>query len=91
MSPARNPGRVVGFWYLLSYWAARLRLIYIPNKLFVHGDGGRHGRQHRAHQMGFSIRNVERDLFGAVVLIFSCSPFYRLFKVVRPAARPCSS
>jgi len=37
MSPARNPGRVVGFWYLLSYWAAAAPH-HIPNKLFVHGD-----------------------------------------------------
>src|SRR3989449_2732907 len=33
MSWARNPGRVVGFWYLLLVLGGPLRLIYIPNKL----------------------------------------------------------
>ncbi len=38
MKAARNPGRVAGFWYLLVILAGPLRLIYIPNKLFVEGD-----------------------------------------------------
>src|SRR6266566_9363852 len=35
MSWTRNPGRVVGFWYLLLVLGGPLRLIYIPNKLLV--------------------------------------------------------
>src|SRR5437773_1765565 len=31
MSPARNPGRVVGFWYLLLVLGGPLRLIYFVN------------------------------------------------------------
>jgi hypothetical protein len=38
MSSTRNPGRVAGFLYLLLVLAGPLRLIYIPNKLFVHGN-----------------------------------------------------
>src|SRR5205823_12646971 len=38
MSSARNPGRVVGYWYLLLVLLGPLSLIYIPNKLFVQGD-----------------------------------------------------
>src|SRR5213080_30209 len=38
MSSARNPGRVVGYWYLLLVLLGPLRLIYIPNKLFVLSD-----------------------------------------------------
>src|SRR5437667_173771 len=38
MNAVRNPGRVAGLWYLLLVLGGPLRLIYIPNKLFVHGD-----------------------------------------------------
>jgi hypothetical protein len=38
MSSTNNPGRVAGFWYLLLVVVGPLRLIYIPSKLFVHGD-----------------------------------------------------
>jgi hypothetical protein len=38
MSSARNPGRVAGYWYLLLVLLGPLRLIYIPNKLFVQGN-----------------------------------------------------
>lgn len=35
MRAANNPGRVAGLWYLLLIVLGPLRLIYIPNKLFV--------------------------------------------------------
>jgi len=35
MSAARNLGRVVGWWYLFLVLLGPVRLIYIPNKLFV--------------------------------------------------------
>ena len=38
MSALRNPGRVVGLWYLSLVLIGPLTLLYIPNKLFVHGD-----------------------------------------------------
>ena len=38
MSSTRNPGRVAGLWYLLLIALGPLFLIYIPNKLFVHGN-----------------------------------------------------
>ena len=37
MSSTRNPGRVAGLLYLLLL-AGPLRLLYIPSKLFVHGN-----------------------------------------------------
>src|SRR5258706_57751 len=36
MSSTRNPGRVAGLWYLLLVLSGPIRLIYIPNMLFVH-------------------------------------------------------
>jgi hypothetical protein len=38
MRPVHNPGRVAGLWYLLLVIPGRLRLIYIPNQLFVAGN-----------------------------------------------------
>src|SRR5882672_5025380 len=81
MSWARNPGRVVGFWYLLLVLGGPLRLIYIPNKLFVHGDAPATASNIAAHERLFRFGMLS-DLFGAVVLIFLVLAFYRLFKAV---------
>src|SRR5207244_7140764 len=69
MSPARNPGRVVGFWYLLLVLGGPLRLIYIPNKLFVHDNAAATAGNIAAHEWLFRFGMLS-DLFGAVVLIF---------------------
>ena len=81
MSPARNPGRVVGFWYLLLVLGGPLRLIYIPNKLFVHDNAAATAGNIAAHQWLFRFGMLS-DLVGAVVLIFLVLAFYRLFKGV---------
>lgn len=81
MSPARNPGRVVGFWYLLLVLLGPLRLIYIPNKLFVHGDAAATAANIAAHPLLFRF-GMASELLGAVVLIFLVLAFYRLFKGV---------
>ena len=38
MNLTRNPGRVAGLWYLLLVLLGPLRLMYIPDKLFVGGN-----------------------------------------------------
>ncbi len=81
MSWARNPGRVVGFWYLLLVLGGPLRLIYIPNKLFVHDNAAATAGNIAAHEWLFRFGMLS-DLFGAVVLIFLVLAFYRLFKGV---------
>jgi hypothetical protein len=81
MSSARNPGRVVGFWYLLLVLLGPLRLIYIPNKLFVHDDAAATANNIVAHEWLFRFGMLS-DLCGAVVLIFLVLAFYRLFKGV---------
>src|SRR5258705_8783792 len=81
MNSARNPGRVVGLWYLLLVLLGPLRLIYIPNKLFVHGDAAATASNIAAHQWLFRFGMLS-DLAGAVVLIFLVLAFYRLFKGV---------
>ena len=81
MSWARNPGRVAGFWYLLLVLLGPLRLIYIPNKLFVHDNAAATAGNIAAHELLFRF-GILSDLCGAVVLIFLVLAFYRLFKGV---------
>src|SRR5947208_3246482 len=81
MSSARNPGRVAGYWYLLLVLLGPLRLIYIPNKLFVQGNAAATASNIAAHEWLFRFGMLS-DLLGAVVLIFLVLAFYRLFKGV---------
>ena len=81
MTSTRNPGRVAGFWYLLIVLAAPIRLIYIPNKLFVHGNAAATAGNIAAHEWLFRF-GIISDLFCAVILIFLTLAFYRLFKGV---------
>src|SRR5947207_15238628 len=81
MSSARNPGRVAGYWYLLLVLLGPLRLIYIPNKLFVPGNAAATASNIAAHEWLFRFGMLS-NVLGAVVLIFLALAFYRLFKDV---------
>jgi Domain of unknown function (DUF4386) len=81
MNVTRNPGRVAGFWYLLLCLIGPLRLIYIPSKLFVHGDAPATVNNIAAHQLLFRL-GIAGDLACAVILIFLVMAFYRLFQGV---------
>jgi hypothetical protein len=81
MSPTRNPGRVAGFWYLLLVLIGPLRLIYIPDKLFVHGDAAATVSNIAAHDWLFRF-GIVSDLVGGVILILLTLAFFRLFKSV---------
>jgi Domain of unknown function (DUF4386) len=81
MTSSRNPGRVAGFLYLLLVLAGPIRLIYIPDKLFVHGNAAATAGNIAAHEWLFRF-GIVSDLFCAVILIFLALAFYRLFKSV---------
>ena len=81
MSALRNPGRVAGLWYLLLAFLGPLRLIYIPNKLFVTGNATATAENIVAHEWLFRF-GIVADLIAAVVLIYLTMAFYRLFKDV---------
>ena len=81
MRPIRNPGRVAGLWYLLLVVIGPLRLIYIPNKLFVLENPAATVNNIAAHEWLFRLGMVS-DLAGGVILIFLVMAFYRLFKGV---------
>jgi hypothetical protein len=72
---------VAGLWYLLLVVLGPLRLMYIPNKLFVHGDPAATVHNIATHEWLFRI-GIVSDLVGAVVIIMMALAFYRLFKDV---------
>src|SRR5258706_10339826 len=80
MSSTNNPGRVAGFLYLLLL-AAPLRLIYIPSKLFVHGNAAATAENIAAHETLFRF-GIVGDLVCGVILVLLGLAFYRLFKGV---------
>ena len=81
MNSTRNPGRIAGLWYLLLCLLGPVRLMYIPGKLFVHGDATATVNNIAAHQSLFRF-GIVTDLACAVILIFLTLAFYRLFKGV---------
>jgi hypothetical protein len=81
MSSTRNPGRVAGLWYLIICVIGPLRLMYIPNKLFVHGNATATANNIAAHQLLFRF-GILGDLVCGVLAIFLSLAFYRLFKGV---------
>ena len=81
MSSTRNPGRVAGFWYLLLIVIGPLRLIYIPNKLFVEGNATATADNIAAHEWLFRF-GIVGDLVCGVILIFLVLALYRLFRGV---------
>jgi hypothetical protein len=72
---------VAGFWYLLLVVIGPLRLIYIPSKLFVHGNAAATAGNIAAHEWLFRLAIVG-DLVCGVILIFLVLAFYRLFRGV---------
>lgn len=81
MSSTRNPGRVAGLLYLLLVLAGPVRLIYIPSKLFVHGNATATADNIAAHELLFRL-GIVSDLFCGTILIFLLLALYRLFKGV---------
>jgi hypothetical protein len=81
VTSTRNPGRVAGLWYLLLTALGPLRLIVIPNRLFVTGNATATADNIAAHQWLFRF-GIAGDLAGAVVLVLMSLALYRLFKGV---------
>jgi len=81
MTALDKNARTVGFLYFLLALAGPVRLIYVPTKLFVHGDAAATAANILAHETLFRF-GIAADLFGAVILVFLALAFYRLFKDV---------
>jgi hypothetical protein len=74
MNSTHNPGRVAGLWYLLLVLIGPLRLIYIPDKLFVRGNATATASNIAAHEWLFRFGMLS-DLVGGVILIFLAMAF----------------
>jgi Domain of unknown function (DUF4386) len=77
MSSTNNPGRVAGLWYLLLGVLAPVRLMYIPNKLFVHGNAAATVSNIAAHEWLFRFGIID-VLACSLILILLSLAFYRL-------------
>jgi hypothetical protein len=78
MNSLKKTARVAGLLYLLLVLLGPLRLIYIPDRLFVHGNAAATVNNIAAHQLLFRL-GIVVDLCGAVILVFLTLAFYRLF------------
>jgi hypothetical protein len=81
-SLSRN-ARVAGFLYLLLVFVGPIRLIYIPDTLFVTGDATATAANIAAHETLFRF-GIVTSLFCAALLIYLMLALYRLFKGVDP-------
>ena len=80
MSSTHNPGRVAGLLYL-SLLGAPLRLIYIPNTLFVTGNATATANNIAAHELLFRLGIVGDLLTGTMAILLTLA-LYRLLKGV---------
>ena len=78
MRLTRDPGRVAGLWCLILVILGPLRLIYIPTKLFVHGNATATVANIVANEWLFRF-GIVSDLVCGLVLILLTLAFYRLF------------
>jgi Domain of unknown function (DUF4386) len=81
MNSTHNPGRVAGLWYLFLCLLGPLRLMYIPNKLFVNGNASATVNNIASHEWLFRF-GILSDILCGLILIFLMLAFYKLFKGV---------
>ena len=81
MHPTKKDARVAGFLYVLLGIVGPVRLIYIPDKLFVTGNASATANNIAAHEMLFRF-GIVSDLIGATIVIFVTLALYRLLKGV---------
>ena len=81
MTPTSKNARIAGFLYLLLVIAGPIRLMYIPSKLFVHGNASATANNIAAHETLFRL-GIVSDLFCGAILIFLVLALYRLLKGV---------
>lgn len=79
--PLKKAARIAGVIYLLLVITAPLRLMIIPNKLFVRGDAAATAANIVAHETLFRWAIVA-DLLAGTIVIFVTLALYRLFKEV---------
>jgi Domain of unknown function (DUF4386) len=83
MTLSKN-ARVAGLLYLLGSLFGIVRLIYVPNTLFVYGNATATAKNIAEHELLFRF-GIVSYLFCAALWIFVTLALYRLFKAVNQA------
>ncbi len=81
MTPLSKNARVAGLLYILASAVGVLRLVYIPEALFVHGNAAATANNIAAHELLFRL-GIVSYLLGSALFIFVPLALYRLLKGV---------
>ena len=81
MTSLGKNARVAGLLYILASVVGVLRLMYIPNKLFVYGNATETAANIAAHESLFRL-GIASELLGAALWLFVPLALYRLLKGV---------
>jgi Domain of unknown function (DUF4386) len=81
MISLKRNARVAGILYFLLALAGPVRIMYIPAKLFVHGNATATAANIAAHEGLFRF-GIVTDLFAGAIVIFLALALYRLFREV---------
>jgi len=81
MTSLSKNARVAGLLYILASVVGVLRLMYIPNKLFVYGNAAETAANIAAHESLFRL-GIASELLGAALWLFVPLALYRLLKGV---------
>jgi hypothetical protein len=81
MTSISKNARIAGLLYLLLTLSAPLRLIYIPNTLFVTGNASATAANIASHAWLFRL-GIASDVFTGAISLFLTVALYRLFKDV---------
>src|SRR5215472_11999646 len=81
MTSLGKNARVAGLLYILASVVGVLRLMYIPNKLFVYGNATETAANIAAHESLFRL-GIASELHGAALWLFVPLALYRLLKGV---------
>jgi hypothetical protein len=81
MTSLSKNARVAGLLYILASVVGLVRLMYIPNALFVHGNAAATANNIVAHQSLFRL-GIASQLLGSVLWLFVPLALYRLLKEV---------
>jgi hypothetical protein len=81
MHPLNKAARIAGAIYLSMVFTAPFSLLYVPNKLIVHGDATTTASNILAHETMFRL-SILGDLVGQVIFICLAIALYRLLSNV---------
>ncbi|HUL16490.1 MAG TPA: DUF4386 domain-containing protein [Terriglobales bacterium] len=81
MSFTKNPGRFAGLLYVAASIPGFFALVYVPSKLFVHGNATATANSIAAHETLFRL-GIAAELAGQAMFIFVALALYELLKGV---------